>query len=124
MPKTILLVDDSRPIRQQVGTVLRATGYQTVEAENGADALITLSSRPKFALIISDVNMPHMNGIDMLKAIRQRNLAPGVPILMLTTEGLHALVEDARVAGATGWMRKPFKPDNLIAAVNKLVGGP
>ena len=123
MPKTILVVDDSKPVRAELRRMLQGAGYEIVEAENGQAGTVSVACRPRFDLIILDVNMPLVNGIDMLKNIKRRNLAPGVPILMLTTEGLDTLIEEAKNAGASGWMWKPFKPENLLAAVNKLAGG-
>ncbi|WP_437683419.1 response regulator [Sorangium sp. So ce131] len=125
MPKKILLVEDSSTVRQQVGILLSEAGYSTVEADNGRDAVAAVTAHAgDLAMIIADVNMPVMNGIEMLHSLREKNLAPGVPILMLTTEGQPELIEKARKAGAKGWIIKPFKPDLLLAAVKKLAGEP
>lgn len=125
MAKKILLVEDSNTVRQQVGILLSGAGYGILEAENGRDAVsVVAAQKEDLAMIIADVNMPVMNGIEMLQALRDKNLASGVPILMLTTEGQPELIEKARKAGAKGWVIKPFKPDLLLAAVKKLVGDP
>ncbi|WP_437327610.1 response regulator [Sorangium sp. So ce381] len=125
MAKKILLVEDSSTVRQQVGILLSGAGYGTLEADNGRDAVATVAAhKDDLAMIIADVNMPVMNGIDMIQSLRDKGLAPGVPILMLTTEGQPELIEKARKAGAKGWIIKPFKPDLLLAAVKKLAGEP
>ncbi|WP_437907152.1 response regulator [Sorangium sp. So ce327] len=125
MAKKILLVEDSSTVRQQVGILLSAAGYGTLEADNGRDAVATVAAhKDDLAMIIADVNMPVMNGIEMIQSLRDKGLASGVPILMLTTEGQPELIEKARKAGAKGWIIKPFKPDLLLAAVKKLAGEP
>ena len=124
MAKKILLVDDSRTVRQQVGITLTEAGYQTVEAENGQQAISVLQTNEDVAMIIADVNMPVMNGIEMLWRMKNTNTAPGVPIVMLTTEGQAELIDEAKKAGAKGWIIKPFKPDLLVNAVKKLAGSP
>ncbi|KYG07308.1 two-component system response regulator [Sorangium cellulosum] len=125
MAKKILLVEDSNTVRQQVGILLSGAGYSIVEADNGRDAVAAVSAhKGDLAMIIADVNMPVMNGIEMLESLRDSGLASGVPILMLTTEGQPELIDKARKAGAKGWIIKPFKPDLLLAAVKKLAGEP
>ncbi|CAN90960.1 response regulator [Sorangium cellulosum] len=125
MAKKILLVEDSSTVRQQVGILLSGAGYGTLEADNGRDAVAAVAAhKDELAMIIADVNMPVMNGIEMIQSLRDKGLAPGVPILMLTTEGQPELIEKARKAGAKGWIIKPFKPDLLLAAVKKLAGEP
>ncbi|WP_437532185.1 response regulator [Sorangium sp. So ce726] len=125
MAKKILLVEDSSTVRQQVGILLSGAGYGTLEADNGRDAVAAVAThKDELAMIIADVNMPVMNGIEMIQSLRDKGLASGVPILMLTTEGQPELIEKARKAGAKGWIIKPFKPDLLLAAVKKLAGEP
>ncbi|WP_438041811.1 response regulator [Sorangium sp. So ce128] len=125
MAKKILLVEDSSTVRQQVGILLSGAGYGTLEADNGRDAVAAVAAhKDGLAMIIADVNMPVMNGIEMIQSLRDKGLASGVPILMLTTEGQPELIEKARKAGAKGWIIKPFKPDLLLAAVKKLAGEP
>jgi two-component system chemotaxis response regulator CheY len=120
MSKKILIVDDSRTIRQQVSFTLSKGGFTVVEAEDGKDGIAKLGANEDIAMIISDVNMPNMNGIEMVEAIKADGKYSAVPIVMLTTEGSAELIERAKAAGAKGWLVKPFKPDQLIAAVNKL----
>ena len=119
MSKTILIVDDSRTIRQQVGFTLTKEGFAVVEAEDGQDGLNKLQAQ-EVHLIISDVNMPNMNGLDMVEAIRQIEQYKFIPIIMLTTESSGDKVERAKKAGASGWLVKPFNPEQLVGAVKKL----
>lgn len=122
MSKKVLIVDDSKTIRQQVSFTLSKGGFSVVEAEDGQDGITKLTANPDVAMIISDVNMPNMNGIEMVEAIKTAGKHGAVPIVMLTTEGSSELIERAKAAGAKGWLVKPFKPDQLIAAVQKLTG--
>ena len=121
MGKKILIVDDSKTIRQQVSFTLVKGGFVVVEGEDGKDGIAKLQANPDVCLILSDVNMPNMNGLEMIEAI-QRDALSAVPIVMLTTEGSPELIERAKKAGAKGWLVKPFKPDQLISAVTKLAG--
>ena len=120
MGKKIMIVDDSKTIRQQVAFTLSKGGYEVVEAEDGVDGLEKLKGNADTAMIISDVNMPNMDGIAMVEQMKTDGVA--IPIIMLTTEGAADLIERAKAAGAKGWLVKPFKPDQLVAAVNKLAG--
>jgi two-component system chemotaxis response regulator CheY len=120
MGKKILIVDDSKTIRQQVSFTLTKGGYEVVEAEDGKDGLSKLSGNPDIAMVISDVNMPNMDGLQMVEAIKATGNK--VPVVMLTTEGAVDLIDRAKAAGAKGWLVKPFKPEQLVAAVNKLAG--
>ncbi len=117
--KKILVVDDSETIRQQVKQALAATGYEIVEAVDGVDGLEKLRAIPDLGLALCDVNMPRMNGLDMIAEVQRTG--PRIPILMLTTEGQPSLIKRAREAGAKGWIVKPFKPELLVAAVIKLI---
>lgn len=120
MSKKILIVDDSRTIRQQVNFTLQKSGFATVEAEDGQKGIEVLAANPDVAMIISDVNMPNMGGLEMLETIKANPQHASLPIVMLTTEGAAELLERAKAAGAKGWLVKPFKPDQLIAVVSKL----
>ena len=120
MAKRILLVDDSASVRQVAGIALRRAGYDTIEAANGKEALALLDG-PKLNLIISDVNMPEMNGIDFLKAVKQHPTSKFTPVIMLTTEAGTDMKQQGRDAGAKAWVVKPFQPQMLLDAVAKLM---
>ncbi len=120
MAKKILLVDDSASIRQVAGIALRRAGYETVEAANGKEALGLLDGN-KLNLIISDVNMPVMNGIEFLKAVKQHPTSKFTPVVMLTTEAGDDLKAQGKAAGAKAWIVKPFQPQMLLDAVSKLI---
>jgi len=122
MSKKVLVVDDSRTVRQQVAGLLAAAGYEILEAVDGIDGLEKLRGTPDVAMVLCDINMPRMTGIEMLESIKQDPRATRAPIMMLTTEGQPSLVARAREAGAKGWIVKPFKPELLLAAVKKLAG--
>lgn len=120
MAKKILLVDDSASVRQVAGIALRRAGYETLEASNGKEALEVLAgNRPN--LIISDVNMPVMNGIEFLRAVKQHPTSKFTPVIMLTTESGDDLKQQGREAGAKAWIVKPFQPQTLVDAVAKLI---
>ncbi len=118
--KTIMIVDDSVSIRQVVGMTLKNEGFQVIEAVDGTDALKKLTGQ-KVHLIISDVNMPNMDGITLLKEIKQLPAYRFTPVVMLTTEGADEKKEQGRAAGAKAWITKPFRPEQMLAAVNKLI---
>jgi two-component system chemotaxis response regulator CheY len=118
--KQILTVDDSASIRQMVCFTLRKAGYEVVEAVDGKDGLGKAGSG-KFDLIITDLNMPNMDGIEMITAVRKLPGYPFTPILMLTTESQAEKKDAGRKAGATGWIVKPFDADQLISVIQKLV---
>jgi two-component system, chemotaxis family, chemotaxis protein CheY len=122
MSAKILIVDDSRTIRQQVGNTLTQAGYQIVEAEDGVEGLSAITAQKDIALVICDVNMPNMDGIEMLTRVKADANNAALPVLMLTTEGKAELIQQAKRIGAKGWVVKPFKPDQLAAAVRKIVG--
>jgi two-component system chemotaxis response regulator CheY len=119
MTKTILIVDDSASIRQVVGIALKGGGYNVIEAVDGLDALSKLNGQ-KINLIISDVNMPNMDGISLVKKIKENPDYKFTPILMLTTESDESMKEKGKVAGAKAWLVKPFKSAVLLSAISKL----
>ena len=122
MAKKVLIVDDSRTIRQQVNFTLSKGGFEVIEAEDGRDGIEKLRAHADVVVIISDVNMPNMNGIEMAEAMKADASLPHPPIVMLTTEGSAELLDRAKAAGAKGWMVKPFKPEQLVSVVTKLAG--
>jgi two-component system, chemotaxis family, chemotaxis protein CheY len=118
--KTILVVDDSASVRQVVGLTLRGAGYDVVEGVDGRDALTKLDGR-KIHLIVSDVNMPNMDGITFVREVRRLPAYRFTPIMMLTTESDEAKKREGQAAGARAWVVKPFQPPQMLAAVSKLV---
>jgi two-component system chemotaxis response regulator CheY len=120
MAKTILVVDDSASLRQVVSIALKGGGYDVIEACDGKDALSKLTGQ-KIHLIISDVNMPNMDGIAFVKAVKQLPTYKFTPIIMLTTESQEDKKMEGQAAGAKAWVVKPFKPEQMLAAVAKLV---
>jgi two-component system chemotaxis response regulator CheY len=116
---TVLVVDDSITILELLTEALEPEGFQTLQAIDGQDALGKLLARPDIVLVMCDVNMPRMNGLDLLENARKRGLE--VPFLMLTTEAQPALIERAKGLGAKGWMVKPVKPQLLLAAVKATI---
>jgi len=118
--KRILVVDDSSSVRQMVSFTLRKAGYETVEAVDGKDAL-TKAGAGKFDMIITDLNMPNVDGIQLITAVRKQPGYAFVPILMLTTESQAEKKDAGRKAGATGWVVKPFNAEQLTAVTQKLV---
>jgi len=120
MNKTILIVDDSASIRQVVSITLKAAGYDVIEAVDGKDGLAKLDGK-KIHLIISDVNMPNMDGISMVKEIKKMPSYKFTPIVMLTTEGSDDKKQQGKSAGAKAWIVKPFQPAQMLQAVSMLV---
>lgn len=120
MAKTILIIDDSTSLRQVVQIALAGAGYDVMEACDGQDALAKLTGQ-KVHLMICDVNMPNMDGITFLKTIRTHPQYRFTPIIMLTTEAGEDKKREGQAAGARAWVVKPFKPDQLLLAVAKLV---
>jgi two-component system chemotaxis response regulator CheY len=118
--KTILIVDDSASVRGQIREVLGTAGFQTLEATDGVEGLQAIVARDDLAGVVCDINMPRMSGLQMLEFLRAKGRLASLPVIMLTTEGQASLVQQAKVAGAKGWVMKPFKPAALIAAVLKV----
>ncbi len=117
---TILVIDDSTSLRQVVNIALKGAGYSVIEACDGKDALSKLDGR-KINLIISDVNMPNMDGITFLKEARKLPAYKFTPVIMLTTEAGEEKKKEGQAAGARAWVVKPFKPEQMLSAVSKLV---
>jgi two-component system, chemotaxis family, chemotaxis protein CheY len=120
MAKTALVVDDSTTMREMVSYSLKEAGFDTLTAGDGQQALDVLQGK-SVDLIISDLNMPVMDGITFIKQARQRDELKGVPILMLTTESQAGMKEQGKAAGATGWLVKPFNPEMLLKVIAKVV---
>ena len=120
MAKNILIVDDSASVRQVLNITLKSAGYDVIEAKDGQDGLSKLTGQ-KVHLIVSDVNMPNMDGITLVKEIKQLANYKFTPIIMLTTESEESKKQQGQAAGAKAWVVKPFKPEQMLAAVSKLV---
>jgi two-component system chemotaxis response regulator CheY len=122
VPKKVLVVDDSQSIRKTLAEVLLPAGYDVLEAENGLDGAQIIETTPELSLVICDVNMPQMSGIEMLARVKADSKNAKLLVLMLTTEGRAELIREAKQAGACGWIVKPLNPEHLLAAVRKLIG--
>ena len=120
MPKRILTVDDSLTIRQLMKVTLSRSGYDVAEAEDGAKGLEKASSET-FDLVLSDINMPVMNGLDLLRGLRKLAQYKFTPIVLVTTESGLEKKQEGKAAGATGWIVKPFEPEQLLAVVTKVL---
>lgn len=120
MAKTVMIVDDSSSLRQVVDIVLKGAGYEVLQARNGAEAVAQLDGR-RIHLIVSDVNMPVMDGIRLIREIRKIAAYRFTPIMMLTTVSDEAKKREAQSAGAKAWLVKPFVPAQMLAAVNRLL---
>lgn len=120
MPR-ILAVDDSASMRQMVSFTLKSAGFDVAEAEDGKVAL-DLAKKEQFGLVLADVNMPNMDGISLIKALRAEASYKFTPMLMLTTEAGADKKQEGKAAGATGWIVKPFNPEQLIATIKKVMG--
>jgi two-component system chemotaxis response regulator CheY len=116
--KKVLVVDDSPMVRQQIGLTLSQAGFQVVEAFDGQDAIEKIDA--SIAMIICDMNMPRMNGLETLEKLSADARWSTIPVVMLTTEAQPAFIERAKKAGAKGWIIKPFTAGLLVAAVNRL----
>jgi two-component system, chemotaxis family, chemotaxis protein CheY len=120
MSAKILIVDDSMMVRQQVSRALVGAGFTVIQAVDGQDALEKLTGNPETQLVVCDVNMPKMSGLEFLESVSKSGQANGIPIVMLTTEGQPDMIQRAKDLGAKGWIVKPFKPELLVAAVKKM----
>ena len=121
MSKAVLAVDDSASIRQMVAFTLKNAGYEVVEAADGMDGLAKAKARG-FDLILTDQNMPRMDGLTLVKNLRTVSQYRTTPILILTTESSDAMKAQGKAAGATGWLVKPFDPQKLLDVVKKVIG--
>lgn len=120
MAKTIMIVDDSASLRQVVAIALRGAGYDVIEGCDGKDALSKLTGQ-KVHLVISDVNMPNMDGITFVKEMKTKAEYKFTPVIMLTTEAGEDMKAKGQAAGVKAWVVKPFKPDQMLNAVSKLI---
>ena len=118
---SILAVDDSASMRQMVSFTLKGAGYEVVEAQDGAEALGLAKTR-QVNLVVTDVNMPKMDGIALIRALRALPAYKFTPMLMLTTESAPEKKQEGKAAGATGWIVKPFNPEQLLATIQKVLG--
>ena len=123
MGKTVLVVDDSVSMRQMVSFTLTGAGYDVVEAGDGIEAVEKLNEGVKPNLVITDLNMPNMDGISLIKAVRGMAAHKFTPILMLTTESSENKKKEGQSAGATGWVVKPFNPEQMLATIKKVMPG-
>lgn len=121
MTKSILSVDDSASMRQMVKLTLAGAGYQVAEAANGAEGL-ERARNGAFDLVVTDLNMPIMDGLSFIRELRKLPTYRGVPIIFLTTESDGAKKQEAKAAGATGWITKPFQQEQLLAVARKVLG--
>jgi two-component system chemotaxis response regulator CheY len=121
MSKTIMTVDDSPSIRQMVRFTLSEAGYAVVEATDGVDALTKMRDQPVH-MVLADLNMPRMDGITLIKEVRAMPQYKFIPLIMLTTESQADKKQAGKAAGATGWIVKPFRPEQLLTVVKKVLG--
>jgi two-component system, chemotaxis family, chemotaxis protein CheY len=119
--KTILIVDDAVSMRGLVSMTLRNAGYGVVEASDGREALVQIGKQ-KVNMVVTDFNMPHMNGIELIKALKADARYKFLPIVMLTTESEDSKKQQGQMAGAKAWIVKPFKPDVMLNVVKKIIG--
>ncbi len=122
MAKKILAVDDSASVRQMQRFVLSAAGYDVVDAVDGKDGLAQLEKAGVVNLILTDLNMPNLDGVGFIKAVRASSAHRLTPIVVISTESQQEKKQQARTAGATGWIVKPFSPEQLLAVVKKVIG--
>lgn len=121
MTASILTVDDSASIRLTTRVALSNAGYTVTEAVDGKDGLAKLNGG-QFDLIVTDLNMPNMDGLTMIRELRKLPAHTGVPVIFLTTESDAEIKQQAKAAGATGWLTKPFDPESLVKIVRKVLG--
>lgn len=122
MGKLILVVDDSVTVRQQVGFALNQAGFDIIEACDGQEGVSVIMEHPEIALVLLDIHMPRMDGLEMIDRVKQSAKNSRLPMLILTTEDSPATLKKAKTLGASGWIAKPFNVEKLISAVNWLTG--
>ena len=122
MAKCVLVVDDSETVRQVLQLTLNNAGFDVIEAEDGDDALAKLASAQAVDMLITDLNMPKMDGLELIQKVRQDSKHRFTPIVMLTTESSEEKKRAGREAGASGWIVKPFKPEQLLKVVKMVLG--
>jgi two-component system chemotaxis response regulator CheY len=121
MSKTALVVDDSPTMRQMVALTLINAGFTVVEAEHGKDAVNKIAGGSKMDIVVTDLNMPEMDGITLIKELRKMSAFKFTPILMLTTESAEDKKQAGKAAGATGWIVKPFNPELMLKVIAKVL---
>jgi two-component system, chemotaxis family, chemotaxis protein CheY len=121
MAKTIMVVDDSASIRQMVNFTIRNAGYDVIEAVDGKDALNKINGS-QVHMVVTDLNMPNLDGIGLIRGVRANPSLKFIPIVLLTTESQDSKKQEGKQAGATGWIVKPFKPEQLVAVIKKVLG--
>jgi two-component system chemotaxis response regulator CheY len=122
MARKVLVIDDSAMVRRQVSSVLAQAGFEMLEAVDGVDGAAQIRANADLALVLCDINMPRLNGLDMLESLAEEIAAKSLPVVMLTTEGEPSAMARAKKAGVKGWIVKPFKEPRLVGAVKKLTG--
>jgi two-component system chemotaxis response regulator CheY len=120
MPKQILIVDDSESIREVLAFIISNAGFEVVIACDGLDAMKYFDGR-SIDLVLTDYHMPNLNGLELIKKVRQIDLYKFIPILVLTTENQVDIIKEARVSGATGWLTKPFNTEKLVQTLRKVI---
>jgi two-component system chemotaxis response regulator CheY len=121
MGKTIMVVDDSTSVRQMVAFTIKNCGYEVIEAKDGQDALSKINGKT-IDMIVTDLNMPNLDGIGLIRGVRAQPSHRFIPIIMLTTESQESKKVEGKQAGATGWIVKPFKPEQLVGVIRKVLG--
>ncbi len=121
MHRRIMVVDDSASIRQMVAFTIKNCGYEVIEAKDGQDALDKIDGAP-IDMIVTDLNMPNLDGIGLIRGVRSCASHKFIPIIMLTTESQESRKLEGKQAGATGWIVKPFKPEQLVGVIKKVLG--
>lgn len=122
MKRAILIIDDSSATRQQLSAMLSAAGFEVIEAADGQLGLAAADAAPQLSLVLCDVHMPNMNGLEFVEKFRPKERFPQVPVVMLTTDDTRDAIARAKRAGACAWIVKPFNPDLLTSAIRRIIG--